>query len=223
MAGVRLDSGDLAYLSIEARKILDAGGFPNAAIVATNDLDEYLIASLKQQGAAVNMWGVGTRLVTAFDQPALGGVYKLTAIRNPDGTWEHKVKVSEQVAKVTNPGVLQVRRFRNEKEFIGDAIYDVASPMPKSFSIVDSTDNTRRKRFPASTAYEDLLVPMLRKGTQVGELPTLNSIRTRVQQQLAMLNPGIKRFVNPHRYPAGLEQGLHDLKTQLILRARGEA
>src|SRR5207247_6423562 len=116
LAGIRLDSGDLAYLSIKARKILDAAGFEDADILASNDLNEHLIASLKQQGAAINVWGVGTMLVTAYDQPALGGVYKLSAICKPDGTRDYKVKLSEQAVKVTNPGVLQVRRFQQAKE-----------------------------------------------------------------------------------------------------------
>jgi nicotinate phosphoribosyltransferase len=122
MIGIRLDSGDLAYLSIEARKILDEGGFPNARILASNDLDEHLVTSLKEQGARIDVWGVGTRLVTAYDQPALGGVYKMTGLRKPDGGWDYKVKVSEQIAKITTPGLLQVRRFRSEKEFLGDMI-----------------------------------------------------------------------------------------------------
>ena len=111
MVGIRLDSGDLAYLSIEARKILDEGGFPRAAIVASNDLDEHIIASLKQQGAAIAVWGVGTKLATAYDQPALGGVYKLAAIRKPGEAWQYKVKLSEQVIKTSIPGILQVRRY----------------------------------------------------------------------------------------------------------------
>ncbi|MRR52567.1 MAG: nicotinate phosphoribosyltransferase, partial [Rhodocyclaceae bacterium] len=111
LGGIRLDSGDLAYLSVEARKILDAGGFPKAVVVASNDLDEHIITSLKQQKAAIGLWGVGTRLVTAYDQPALGGVYKLTAMKDEHGAWAPKVKLSEQTAKTTNPGLLQVRRF----------------------------------------------------------------------------------------------------------------
>ncbi len=223
LVGIRLDSGDLAYLSAEARKILDAAGFEHAAIVASNDLDEHLIASLKQQGAPIDIWGVGTKLVTAYDQPALGGVYKLTALRKPDGAWEHKVKVSEQAAKVTNPGVLQVRRFRTNREFIGDALYDEAGVLPTAFTIVDPMDATRRKRFPASAASEDLLAPVLRGGEVVCGLPSLDSIRARAQEQLNMLHPGIKRFTNPHQYPAGLELGLHELKARLILKARGDA
>jgi nicotinate phosphoribosyltransferase len=222
LAGIRLDSGDLAYLSVEARKILNAAGFKDAVIVGSNDLNEHLIASLKQQGAAINMWGVGTMLVTAYDQPALGGVYKLSAIRRPDGTWDHKIKLSEQTVKVTNPGVLQVRRFRKANEFIGDAIYDETRPLPKLITIVDPTDSTRRKHFPAATDCEDLLIPILRRGKLVYDLPSLDSIRARAQRQLAMLHSGIKRFENPHQYPAGLELTLHEFKTELILRAKGE-
>ena len=222
LAGIRLDSGDLAYLSIEARKILDAGGFPDAIIVASNDLDEQIIASLKQQGAKINVWGVGTKLVTAYDQPALGGVYKLTAIRGTDGQWNHKVKLSEQAAKVTNPGILQVRRFQDDGEFIGDATYDTTRPPRGPLVIVDPLDATRRKHFPEVTGSEDLLVPVLRRGKRVGEIPSLEKIRARAQQQLARLNASVKRFTNPHQYPAGLELGLHELKTQLILRARDE-
>ncbi len=222
LTGIRLDSGDLAYLSLEARKILDAAGFPDAIIVASNDLDEHLIVSLKEQGARINVWGVGTKLVTAYDQPALGGVYKLSAIRQPDGSWAPKVKLSEQTAKVTNPGIQQVRRFRVGDEFVGDALYDTTQPPRGPMVIVDPLDATRRKHFPLDAHSEDLLVPVLRRGELVGTLPTLETIRARAQQQLAMLHPGIKRFTNPHQYPAGLELSLHELKTQLILRARDE-
>ena len=106
MIGIRLDSGDLAYLSIEARRILDEGGFPRAAIVGSNDLDERIVETLKDQGAKINIWGVGTRLVTGCDDPALGGVYKLSAIRRPGEAWQYKVKLSEQAAKVSTPGRL---------------------------------------------------------------------------------------------------------------------
>lgn len=222
MVGIRLDSGDLAWLSIETRKILDEAGFPKAVIVASNDLDEHLIASLKQQKAAIDVWGVGTKLITAYDQPALGGVYKLSAVRKTNGTWQHKVKLSEQSVKVTNPGVLQVRRFRRENEFIGDAIYDETRSLPRRTTIVDPADATRRKQFPEDTEYEDLLVPVLRDGKLVYDSPSLENIRARAQQQLAMLHSGIKRLDNPHQYPAGLELSLHELKTKLILRAKGE-
>jgi nicotinate phosphoribosyltransferase len=220
LAGIRLDSGDLAFLSIEARKNLDAAGFKDTVIVASNDLDEHIISSLKQQGATITVWGVGTRMVTAHEQPALGGVYKLSAIKNAAGVWEPRLKLSDQVAKVTNPGLLQVRRFYSEKQFLGDAIFDVSRPLPGKFTIVDPLDLTRQKHFPPGTLSRDLLVPVFRGGKRVYSSPPLKDIRQRTNDQLAMLHPGIKRPVNPHQYPAGLELGLYNLKTQLILEAR---
>ena len=222
LAGIRLDSGDLAYLSIEARKLLDEAGFPKADIVASNELDERVITSLKDQGAAINVWGVGTNLVTAFDQPALGGVYKLSAIRSKDAAWKYKIKLSEQMAKVSNPGILQVRRFRSETEFAGDAIYDIQRPAPAEFTIVDPLDPTRRKHFATGLKSEELLTPVFRQGQFVGQTPAIPEIRDRVQQQLSFFNAGVKRFTHPHQYPVGLELGLHKLKTALILQARGE-
>jgi len=222
LAGIRLDSGDLAFLSIEARNLLDQNGFQDAVIVGSNDLDERIIESLKQQGATINVWGVGTKLVTAFDHPALGGVYKLAAVRPAGGDWQYKVKLSEHAAKITSPGIQQVRRFSLGNEFIGDAIYDVNRPLPKRFTIVDPADPIRRKHFPAKATSEDLLVPVFRGGRLVYRPPALADVRARVQKQLASLHPGIKRTINPHQYPAGLELGLHDLRTQLVLEARGE-
>jgi nicotinate phosphoribosyltransferase len=221
MVGVRLDSGDLAYLSIEARKILDEGDFPNAKVVATNDLDEHTITSLKQQGACVGIWGVGTKLITAYDQPALGGVYKLGAIRGDDGEWQYRLKISEQAIKVSNPGIQQVRRFRMGNEFIGDMIYNEGMAMENERVIVDPADMTRSKRIPAEAAFEDMLVPILRKGIQIYDCPPLAETRKRTFKQLDYFHGGIKRLLNPHEYPVGLEAGLHRLKTDLILQARG--
>jgi nicotinate phosphoribosyltransferase len=220
MGGIRLDSGDLAYLSIEARRMLDDAGFPSARIVASNDLDEQTIRSLKEQDAAVSVWGVGTRLVTAHDQPALGGVYKLAAIRRAGGQWKNCVKVSEQAIKATTPGIQQVRRFRVGTEFLADMIYDERMDICDPPVIVDSLDPTRQKAIPADAVHEDLLVPVLRKGQIVYASPTIDAIRQRTERQLAYLHPGIKRFLNPHQYPTGLDKGLHDLKMQLVLKAR---
>ena len=224
MLGIRLDSGDFAYLSQEARRMLDEAGFPKAAIVGSNDLDENIIASLKQQDAKISVWAVGTRLATCYDEPALGGVYKLSALKRPGGDWQYKVKLSEQAIKTSTPGMLQVRRFRHDGQFMADMIFDLlrdGEHGPADAVIVDPTDPTRRKVIPAGTPYEDLLVPIFRAGRCIYECPPLADVRTRTQQQLAALHAGIKRFLNPHQYPAGLEKGLHDLKTQLILEARG--
>lgn len=220
LAGVRLDSGDLAWLSIQARQILDEAGFNDSVIVGSNDLDEEIIASLKQQGATINVWGVGTRLATAYDQPALGGVYKLTAVRRPGAPWQYRIKLSEQLAKITNPGRLQVRRFHEGAEYVGDMIYDVDRPAASDAILVDPMDSTRRKTIPAGTAGEDLLQPLFRQGRRVCEPPPIRQIRERVRTQMSLFHAGIKRQVNPHEYPVGLELSYHDHKTELILQAR---
>jgi nicotinate phosphoribosyltransferase len=221
MIGVRLDSGDLAWLSIEARRLLDDAGFPKALILASNDLDERIIASLKDQGATIGVWGVGTRLVTADGQPALGGVYKLAALRDRQGQWQYKVKLSEQAVKVSNPGILQVRRYCHRGEAVGDVIFDERFPIQGDCTIVDPLDMTHRKTIPAGTSAADLLVPVFRRGQQVCPLATLEESRGRVREQLGMFHAGVKRLVNPHRYPVGLELGLHERKTQLSLNTRG--
>jgi nicotinate phosphoribosyltransferase len=208
MAGIRLDSGDLARLSIEARRILDEGGFPDAAIFATSDLDEYAIARLKAGGARVTIWGVGTRLVTAYDEPALGGVYKLTAIQGADGAWQPKLKLSEQSGKISNPGIHQVRRFQSEGMFTGDVLIDVLLPANPP---------------PGGAPSEDLLVPIFRRGELVYDPPPLDAIRRRSADQLARLAPGIRRFQNPDEYPVRLDPGLEALKARLVRQARRAA
>jgi len=218
--GVRLDSGDLAWLSIEARRILDEGGFPNAFIVASNDLDEHLIESLKHQGAKISVWGVGTQMVTGGSQPALGGVYKLGAIRNEQGEWEPKIKLSENAVKVSNPGIQQVRRFTLNGEFRGDAIYDEEHGCPAQVEIVHPADASRSKLMPEGAAYEDLLQPVFKAGKLVAALPTLPQIQSRCREQLAHLHATVKRLQHPHEYPAGVEKTLHERKMQLIQKAR---
>jgi nicotinate phosphoribosyltransferase len=215
LIGIRLDSGDLAYLSNEARKMLDAAGFPKAAIAASNELDEHLIASLKQQGAKIDVWGVGTKMVTAWDQPALGGVYKLSAMRSSGGEWQYRIKISEQAIKTSNPGMLQVRRFDD-----ADMIFDQLAGEP-SHVIVDPLDLTRRRVVPDGARYRDLLVPVFRRGKRVYDLPAIEQIRERRADELTRFHPGVKRFENPHRYPVGLEKNLFDLKTRLVLETRG--
>lgn len=221
MVGIRLDSGDLAYLSVEARKILDESGFPNAVIVGSNDLDENIIESLKTQGAAINVWGVGTKLATAYDQPALGGVYKISAARRPGEDWQYKIKLSEQAIKISTPGILQVRRFSRDGEFLSDMIYDEQLGAGAEPTMIDPMDMTRRRKFSSDYAHHDLLVPVFRNGQLVYDNPSLTSVRERTRAQLASLHPGIRRFANPHQYPVGLEERLFELKTRLILEARG--
>ncbi len=223
LAGIRLDSGDLAYLAREARKRLDAAGFEEAVIVASNDLDEHLIASLKSQGAPIGVWGVGTKLVTGFDDPALGGVYKMIAIRGrKTDAWEYKMKVSEQINKITTPGQQQVRRFMDGQRFIGDMIFDEQQrPLQDAMTIVDPVDMTRRKQIVAGTQFEDLLVPVFRNGSLVYESHGIPAARGRLKKDLSMLHEGIKRQTFPHTYPVGLERGLFDRKSKMILQLRG--
>ncbi len=221
LLGIRLDSGDLAYLSAQARKLLDEAGFTDAVILVSNDLDEQLIASLKQQGAPIGVWAVGTRLVTAFDQPALGGVYKLSAIRRPGEAWTYRLKLSEQTIKVSTPGVLQVRRFLLDGQYAGDMIYDESQGPLASATLVDPQDGNRQKQLPPEATFADLLVPVVRGGRPVYNPPPPAEARQHAASELARLSPSVKRVLNPHEYPVGLEPALFALKTRLIRAARG--
>lgn len=220
LLGVRLDSGDLAWLSQQARVILDEGGFPDAAIVASNDLDENLIESLKHQGARISVWGVGTKLVTGGDQSALGGVYKLAAVRDESGAWQPRVKLSEQVIKVSTPGLQQVRRFSHDGKFIADAIYDAEQDCPHPCTVIDPAEMLRHTTIPDGASHEDLLKPLFRTGKLTAPLPSLAESRTRCLTQLAGLDTTITRLANPHNYPAGLEAGLYQKKLAVIQQVR---
>lgn len=220
LLGVRLDSGDLSYLSIQARRMLDEAGFRDAQIVASNELDESLISELKRQGAQISIWGVGTNLITAKDQPALDGVYKLSAIRSPGEEWKYKLKLSEQMIKISNPGILQVRRFSYNGENIADVLYDVHTDVSKGCQIIDPLDPTRRKNIRGNYESRDLLEPIFRKGQRVFELPLLSAIQERTKRELNSFPVGIKRFVNPHQYVSGMEKSLYDLKVNLIRKIR---
>ena len=225
LVGIRLDSGDLAWLSSEARRILDEAGFPRRAILASNDLDEHADRELKQQGAAIDVWGVGTRLVTAFDQPALGGVYKLSAIREPGGEWEDRVKVSEQTVKIDqarHPAGPPLPRA--DGELIGDLIWDERHELGRGAddgrsarpdAPEDDPGGRRRRRISWCRCSGG--------GSRVYDPPGLEEIRARVREQLGGFHEGVKRFVNPHRYPVGMELGYFERKTKLVLAARGSS
>jgi nicotinate phosphoribosyltransferase len=207
MLGVRLDSGDLVHLSIQVRKLLDHAGFKDAKIMASNELDERLIADLKQQGSKVTIWGVGTHLVTAKDQPALDGVYKLSAIQDSNGKWEYKIKISDQFAKATNPGILQVRRY---EDF--DLLYD-AYIEPAPTTGVDLADPMTTLK--AKGVHKDLLIPVMRQGKRCYTSPTLEQIRAKARVELDRLHPATRRFLNPEPYVVGLEKQLYALKQKL--------
>ena len=223
MIGIRIDSGDLAYFSTKARQLLDEAGFPDAKIVASNDLDEHIITSLKTQDADINVWGVGTKLVTAYDQPALGAVYKLSAIMlEEDGTWDPKVKVSSQSMKINIPGFHNVKRYLSRGKAVADMIFLENQEIdPKSVVIIDPVDATRRKRLmPIYYQEEVLLKPIFQKGNLVYAIPSLTEIRDRAGNQLESLDKTHKRLVNPHLYPVGLEENLHQLRMELVLKAK---
>ncbi|HGY92630.1 MAG TPA: nicotinate phosphoribosyltransferase [Planctomycetes bacterium] len=224
LAGIRLDSGDLAWLATQARKLLDESGFENTRIIASNDLDEETITSLVDQEAPIDAFGVGTRLVTGWGDPALTGVYKLSAIRSADGlSWEPRIKLSEQTAKVTIPGRLQVRRFENEGgTYVADMIFDEDSP-PQDASadeIVHPADPLRRRRLDDAANFRDLLSLVIRRGRRVGAPEGVEDIRERCRSDLARLDPAIRRLRFPHEFPAGLEPSLHERRLALIARAR---
>lgn len=204
MAGVRLDSGDITALSIAARKLLDEAGFPDARIVASGDLDEYAISALSRKGAKVDVWGVGTRLATGEGGPSMNGVYKLSGVRDPDGRWIYKMKLSEEAVKSTIPGLQQVRRFSGRDGlFAGDVIYDVKQGLSRN-----------------GAAGTDLLAPIFRRGRLVYDVPGIGQVREFARAQLASLAPAIKRLRNADTYPVRIDEKLHALKSKLAKAAR---
>lgn len=220
MVGIRLDSGDLEQLSKKARSMLDEAGLTDAKIVASNDLDETSIRQLKANHAPIQIWGVGTRLVTAFDQPALGGVYKLGAIQESQGTWRHTLKLSEQPIKTSNPGILQVRRFSVGGAPIGDMIWDELTPTAIPQSLVDQHRSDLSLIFQGNEEYEDLLRPVMLRGKAISDSSTLDAIRQRCIEQIDRFGDSLKstRDQRVRPYVVGLEQNLETLKHQLIQR-----
>jgi|AntRauTorckE5430_2_1112549.scaffolds.fasta_scaffold09593_2 nicotinate phosphoribosyltransferase len=209
LGGIRLDSGDLATLSIEARHLLDTAGFENSIIVASNDLDEYRIKTLKEKGSKITVWGVGTRLATAYDQPALGGVYKLGAIKSPTETeWNYKIKLSEQAVKVSNPGILQVHRyFDGDSSPIADVIFNENAENHTHELVTFDNKIVDLSNFQA----KKLLRPIFRNGKLIYELPNIHTIRNRTIEQLKQFD---KKTLNA--YQVGLEKGLNERKNEMI-------
>jgi len=225
LAGIRLDSGDLAYLSQAARRLLDEAGYEHVVIMGSNDLDPSVIMSLKEQQARITMWGVGTHLVTAYEQPALEGVYKLSAMVTSQGQWEYKVKLSEQTIKISTPGILAVRRFYSKSDgyAVADAIYDELHGISETCTIIDPLDSTRRCVITTDTPFRELLHPIFRKGRLVYTRPSLQSSQEKVRSELSQFHEAIRRILNPHAYPVGLTEHLYHLKLGLILKAKGLA
>ncbi len=218
MLGIRLDSGDLAQLSIIARDLLDKAGFQHADIVASNDLDEYMIQKLKSDGAKINVWGVGTRLVTGYDQPALGGVYKVSAIKEQNH-WVYKIKVSEDLIKISNPGILQVRRYYNSSELFTDVMYNVEDHKSDDHFSGQTLNGKIKITIPDSTQFEDLLKPIFRKGKLVYAEPSLDESRMTAERDLKRLPKSIRELSEASdSYQVILEEKLHELKTSLITK-----
>lgn len=224
LSGIRIDSGDLTWLSKMARRMLDEAGLTDCGIVLSNDLDEYTIRSIRQEGVDVMSWGVGTKLACAYDQPTLGGVYKLSATRKGDGeAWVDHIKISESVQKLTTPGVLDVRRYYSEDGRIaGDMVFDTNAPVNEKEVIVDPYDSLRRKKL-AGKRYETLLKPLARSGKCVLEAEARNAMeaRRRTMEGLETLDETQKRLLNPHTYPVGLERGLFERRGALVAKMKG--
>ncbi|MBI4495308.1 MAG: nicotinate phosphoribosyltransferase [Deltaproteobacteria bacterium] len=218
LLGIRLDSGDLTFLSREARRILDAHGFDRAGILGSSDLDEWLIESIRKQGAEINLWGVGTRLVTSYSCPALGGVYKLAAIWE-NGEMRPRLKISDDPDKTTNPGVKKVVRFFDEKQFMrGDVIILEEETIPPGQPVLAFHPMLAhiKKTYPGNFTHEELLRPIFQGGRLVYEIPPLVEIQRNTLAQLARLRPEHKRLHNPHIYHVSLGEKLFLEKQRLI-------
>ena len=216
LLGVRLDSGDLAYFSKIARKKLDEAGFKNTKIMASNELDEHVIESLKvSQGAEINAWGVGTKLATCYDDAALSGVYKLSAI-SKNGRWIDKMKLSEQRAKMTIPGIQSVYRYYDDDgAFIADAIAGHKEYPEEINMIVDPHDDLRTKAI-TSSRFESLLEPLFKQGKLIAERDSLTAIKARAARSLQSLDISHKRLAFPHTYPVGLSTALNQHRDDLM-------
>ena len=219
--GVRIDSGDLAYLSKQIRKMLDDAGFPDAVISASNDLDEYLIESLKLQGAEITSWGVGTNLITAKDNPAFGGVYKMAAIQKEDGNFVPKIKISENSEKITNPGNKTIYRIydkatgkiRADLICLADETFDEACDM----NLFDPNEPWKKTRIAGGTyTLRELLVPVFENGKCVYDSPKVMDIQAACTKEKDTICDETKRFVNPSRIYVDLSDKLYRLKHDLL-------
>ena len=219
--GIRLDSGDLAYLSKKARKMLDEAGFENAVISASNDLDEHLIHSLKVQGAKITSWGVGTHLITSKDCPSFGGVYKLAAIKQEDGRFESKIKLSENTEKITNPGNKTIYRIYDKETgkmradliCFADEVFDENEDL----MLFDPNATWKKTLLEAGTyTMRELLKPVFIKGECFYESPSVMEIATYCKEEKDTLWDETKRLANPHRVYVDLSQKLYDEKQRLL-------
>ena len=221
--GIRLDSGDIAYLTREARKMLDAAGWTECQISASNSLDEYIIRDLIQQGAQIDMFGVGERMITARSEPVFGGVYKLAAVEDADGNITPKIKVSENVDKITNPHFKKIYRIFDKETGKAEAdyitVWDETVDETKPLELFDPRATWKRKTFTNFTA-KPLQVPVFQKGQLVYERPSLQEIQKYCAEQVGTLWDEVKRFENPHVFYVDLSQKLWDIKQELLRKNR---
>ena len=219
--GIRLDSGDLAYLSKEARKMLDEAGFPEATICASNDLDEFLLHDLKMQGAAIDSWGVGTNLITSKDCPSFGGVYKLAAIQNEEGEFVPKIKISENTEKITNPGNKTIYRIyekasgKIKADLICFADEDIDST--QDLLLFDPMDTWKKTKLAGGTyTVREILLPIFKNGECLYKSPTLKEIAAYCREEKDTLWDETKRLFYPHRVYVDLSQKLYAVKQSLL-------
>ena len=218
--GIRLDSGDMAYLTQRARKMLDDAGWPDCTITVSNSLDERLITELIRQGAKIDSFGVGERLITSKSSPVFGGVYKLCAVEKQDGEIIPKIKLSENVGKITNPGFKKVYRFFDRESGMAEAAYicthDEVVDDTQPLEICDPHDRWKKKTMRNFCAVE-LQVPVFKNGELVYDLPALGDIKKRCAEQIDTLWPEVKRFDYPHQYYVDLSPKLMALKDKMLL------
>ena len=224
--GIRLDSGDMAYLTQKARVMLDEAGWPECTITVSNSLDERLITELFRQGAKIDAFGVGERLITSKSTPVFGGVYKLCAVEDDEGTIIPKIKVSENVGKITNPGFKKFYRFYNRETGMAEADYiclhDETVDDSQPLEICDPQARWKRKTMENFRAYE-MMVPIFKNGELVYKLPTLREIKTYCAYQVSTLWPEVKRFDYPHQYYVDLSPKLMALKDKMLSDAGHKA
>ncbi len=218
LQGIRLDSGDLAYLSIRARHLLDEAGLRETRIVASGDLDEWIIHDLTIQGARIDLWGVGTRLVTSHNEPSLSGVYKLAAIEQ-GGRWTPRLKIAERATKSTIPGIKQVWRMQGGEQWLeGDLIAQAdeevrpGDPGPVGYHPLIEYE---KKRYEGIASVEPLLQPIIRQGRLVFDLPSLPESRQRTRAQLERLHPTSRRLLNPHIYKVSISEKTLRIRQEL--------
>ena len=221
--GIRLDSGDMAYLTQQARKMLDEAGWTECQISVSNSLDEYIIQDILRQGAKIDMFGVGERLITARSEPVFGGVYKLAAVEDADGNIQPKIKISENVGKITNPHFKKLYRFygNDTGKAIADylCVHDEVVDDSKDLTIFDPDATWKTKTVYNYTARE-LQVPIFKNGELVYSLPSLQEIKAYCTKEVDALWDEVKRFDNPHTYYVDLSQKLWDIKYDLLKHHR---